>query len=72
MILWLLNFINNFDLTCCQLWYNGFEFNGSRLEDIKQKAYLNEDYMGFYLVILKHIHILKNNIDKLNLELLCG
>lgn len=57
-----LNVINNFDLTCCQLWYNGSEFNGSHLEDIKQKkAQLNKDYIES---LLNNNYFIKNRIEK--------
>jgi hypothetical protein len=39
--------INNFDLTCCQIWYDGYKFNGTHIEDIKnKKTNLNKDYIN--------------------------
>ena len=57
-----LDVINNFDLTCCQVWYNGYEFNGSHLKDIHlKKAYLNEDY---FISLINNNYFIKNRIEK--------
>tara|TARA_Y100000389_G_scaffold107577_1_gene104572 strand:+ start:8191 stop:10398 length:2208 start_codon:yes stop_codon:yes gene_type:complete len=42
----LLDVVSNFDLTCCQLWYDGFKMDGTHLKDISNKiTYLNPDYL---------------------------
>ena len=57
-----LDVVNNFDLTCCQLWYNGSDFNGSHLKDIKlKKAYLNKDYVS---ALMDNNYFIKNRILK--------
>lgn len=57
-----LDVIKNFDLTCCQLWYNGSEFNGTHLADInKKKAYLNEGYASS---LLNNNFFIKNRMEK--------
>ena len=41
-----LDVVKNFDLTCCQLWYNGKTFGGTHIkETLNKQAYLNADYM---------------------------
>jgi hypothetical protein len=42
----LLDVVSNFDLTCCQLWYDGFKMDGTHLKDISNKiTNLNPDYL---------------------------
>jgi hypothetical protein len=42
----LLDVVSNFDLTCCQLWYDGFKMDGTHLKDIPNKiTNLNPDYL---------------------------
>ena len=39
--------VSNFDLTCCQVWYDGYKFDGTHIEDIKnKKTNLNKDYVN--------------------------
>jgi len=42
--------VSNFDLTCCQVWYDGYKFDGTHIEDIKnKKTTLNKDYVNAFI-----------------------
>lgn len=45
------NIVTNFDLTCCQVWWNGNELNGTNLPDtLNMKAKLRESYVCSLIV----------------------
>ena len=35
-----LDILKNFDLTCCQLWYNGKIFDGTHIKETLNKQYI--------------------------------
>ena len=58
----ILDVVTNFDLTCCQLWYNGSKFGGTHLKDISNKiCYLNPDYLES---LIKQNYFILNRINK--------
>ena len=58
----ILDVLSNFDLTCCQLWYNGRSFGGTHIKDsLKKKTFLNEDYIK--ALINNNLFII-NRLDK--------
>ena len=57
-----LDVVSNFDLTFCQLWYNGSKFSGTHLKDISNKiGYLNPDYLES---LIKNNYFILNRIEK--------
>ena len=57
-----LDVVKNFDLTCCQLWYNGKTFNGTHIkESLNKQAYLNSDYI---MALIDGNDFIKKRLEK--------
>ena len=57
-----LDIVKNFDLTCCQLWYNGKTFDGTHIkETLNKQTYLNADYV---MSLIYGNTFIKKRLDK--------
>ena len=57
-----LDVVKNFDLTCCQLWYNGKTFDGTHIKQtLNKQTYLNADYV---MSLMNGNDFIKNRLGK--------
>lgn len=48
---------SNFDLTCCQVWFDGKNVDGTHVEEtLERKAFLNKEYLSSYVSGNKFTH----------------